>query len=650
MVDVSIIVPVFNHEDYIEQALDSILMQTTKYSYEVLVGEDASTDRSRQVIQNYEAMHPGKIQVFYRDHNMHHERINNAVDLLLKAKGRYIAICEGDDYWTDKNKIEYQVVFLERNKDFFAVAHNCTIVDRNSKPTGIQYPECKEKEYTFGHYASDLFPGQTATILFRNMFKDPWKYDSRLFLSFPIDRGACFSYLCNGRIFCIQKPMSAYRYVTDGGTSYSASNHDDEMTGVEFCKGILKYAYTTENASAIRAAEIRYYRILRTVVLKGIITLKEFSEYVKIIKNKGRLLRDMILRDFNRFVVKEDISIRIGEKNSNHTKRVQLGDVGSDVCVSIICCTYNQEKYIKDALDSFLMQETSFKFEVIVHDDASTDCTREICKSYIKMYPDIFRGILEEENQFSKQNFDFFDRKLIPIARGRYIALCEGDDYWTDKYKLQKQFAFMEGHKDYSACTHSSTILDCRTGKKRQYHPVKRDYTLSEEDIILWNENRYQTASLFCRKECCIRPDIMKIDSIGDYPLALWLLYHGKIFYFKDVMSVYRIMADGSWTKARDSMDQVEIRKKLVIEVDELLDHYNDLTNGKYLTYINRVKRRGETNILSAQGKFKEIFMKYPDVWRYEYKFKSKIALFLRAFIFPMKTGLKKENKRARKK
>ena len=132
----------------------------------------------------------------------------------------------------------------------------------------------------------------------------------------------------------------------------------------------------------------------------------------------------------------------------------------SGILVSIDCTTYNHGKYISDALDSFLMQNTNFKYEILVHDDASTDDTPKIIKEYESIYPDLIKPIYQKENQYSK------GLRVSGInlrrARGKYIAVCEGDDYWIDPYKLQKQVDYMESHPECSMCTHAAYIVSGR--------------------------------------------------------------------------------------------------------------------------------------------------------------------------------------------
>lgn len=122
--------------------------------------------------------------------------------------------------------------------------------------------------------------------------------------------------------------------------------------------------------------------------------------------------------------------------------------------VSICCVTYNHAPFIRQCLDGFLMQK-GVDFEILIHDDCSTDGTTEIIREYAEKYPDLIFPLYETENQFCKPGRESMDFYNYRRAQGKYIALCEGDDYWTDPLKLQKQVEFMEANPDYSVCFHT---------------------------------------------------------------------------------------------------------------------------------------------------------------------------------------------------
>ena len=136
--------------------------------------------------------------------------------------------------------------------------------------------------------------------------------------------------------------------------------------------------------------------------------------------------------------------------------------------VSVICLSFNQCKHIAQTIESILNQKTDFNIELLVHDDASTDGTGEILKSYEKKYPEIINLMIQEENQFS-QGKGFVGIPLcLSKARGKYIAYCEGDDYWCDELKLQKQVDFLEHNAEYAVCAHETIINTCQVFERKK--------------------------------------------------------------------------------------------------------------------------------------------------------------------------------------
>ena len=141
--------------------------------------------------------------------------------------------------------------------------------------------------------------------------------------------------------------------------------------------------------------------------------------------------------------------------------------------VSIACLTYNHEKYIKDAIEGFLSQKTEFDYEILIHDDASTDRTADIIRRYEIKYPNKIYGIYQRENQLSKiiEDGNMLQDYLYPVCKGKYIALCEGDDFWIDPDKLQMQVNYLESHPECAAVCHDAVCIDCRDATIYPIHP-----------------------------------------------------------------------------------------------------------------------------------------------------------------------------------
>lgn len=224
---VSVCCATYNHENYIRKALNSILMQKVNFKYEILIGEDCSTDNSRKIIMKYAKKYPDIIKPFYREKNM--GSLDNNADIYKRAKGRYMAVLETDDFWTDDQKLQKQVDFLENNPDFIAVSCRLYPVDAYNKILkNVVYPESKRKVFSHSDYRRWMLPGQTSTILCRNIKEINDLYDDNdLYKAYafgPGDKIKILTLMNYGKIYCGKERMCAYRYITEGGFSFSATN------------------------------------------------------------------------------------------------------------------------------------------------------------------------------------------------------------------------------------------------------------------------------------------------------------------------------------------------------------------------------------------------------------------------------------------
>ncbi len=221
--------------------------------------------------------------------------------------------------------------------------------------------------------------------------------------------------------------------------------------------------------------------------------------------------------------------------------------------VTIQCLTFNHEPYIRQCLDGFVMQKTNFRFEAVVHDDASTDGTAAIVREYAEKYPDIIKPILETENQYSKGD-GILGRIMAENRKGKYIAICEGDDYWIDPLKLQKQVDYMEDHPDCTmTCTRAKYFLDTQNRFLGELYCRKSDGILDPVDVICRTGYFIATCSIVYRP--CIReeyPDYCYNCNVGDWPLQIMASMKGYVYYIDEPMCVYRYMSKGSWSRTQE--------------------------------------------------------------------------------------------------
>ena len=261
-----------------------------------------------------------------------------------------------------------------------------------------------------------------------------------------------------------------------------------------------------------------------------------------------------------------------------------MSENGSELMVTIHCLVYNHEKYLRQCLDGFVNQKTNFKYKAVVHDDASTDRSAEIIREYSMRYPTIIEPIIETENLYTKGFAKLAAVMDEACTKGRYIAFCEGDDYWSDPYKLQKQFDYMENHPE---CSLLHTAFKFYDEENRTFHDSlvdQEEYRKCKEENLnvaceVFDFNyRVVTASSFLRTSIYLHvisdPDYYKYSFfLGDIQLWTMMLQYGEIGYLPDYTTVYRVHADSACRQtnmergARNSLDISEMQMHFLPKV-----------------------------------------------------------------------------------
>lgn len=252
--------------------------------------------------------------------------------------------------------------------------------------------------------------------------------------------------------------------------------------------------------------------------------------------------------------------------------------------VSVCVPTYNHKDYIASMLDGALEQKTTFPFEIVIGDDGSTDGSQDIIRSYQEKYPDIIRAFLHQENQGPFEPREFAGRnnvlQLLKACQGEYVAMCEGDDYWTDACKLQKQVDFMDNNPDFSIC-HHNMLVTYEDGSESHLFNKDNQPLVSTINDILHDRWFMATASWLYRNYFLTENFAAwhATAAAGDWALSIQLAAKGKIAYLPEVMGVYRKHSAGlSNVHSHSNKWFLRNRKEMFENVNIWLDKKYDNT------------------------------------------------------------------------
>ena len=265
--------------------------------------------------------------------------------------------------------------------------------------------------------------------------------------------------------------------------------------------------------------------------------------------------------------------------------------------VSVCCYAYNQAKYIRKALDSFVNQKTDFLYEIIVHDDCSTDGTTEIIKEYQEKYSDIIKPIFESENKYSKKH-EILIEYCLPVINGKYIAFCDGDDYWVDDYKLQKQHDALENNPSIMMCVHKTKCTNEDDSFNNIVYPSNK---LKMEEICRVsmdevNKLYFLDVGFFVHfSSYFVNKKLFDSNSIyyklprycnDDTRIFLTAISCSDIYYIGEIMSNRRLLTKDNWNNRFKKLpfeEKLDYSKKTI----EVSAKYNKLTNYRYSKFIN---------------------------------------------------------------
>jgi len=251
--------------------------------------------------------------------------------------------------------------------------------------------------------------------------------------------------------------------------------------------------------------------------------------------------------------------------------------------VSVFCMVYNHEFFLRECLESLLMQRTNFDYEIVVGEDCSTDESRKVLLDYSKRFPGKFKLLLHNQNVGAKVN----QRMVFDNCNGKYIAICEGDDFWNEPHKLQAQTEFLEKNEDCSFCFHASKMLYPKTEKthiKRPKH-IPENGKFGIKDVIKYGGGFVTTNSILMRRTDNLKqPKWVRTAPVGDLPLLLILASNGQIGYIDQVMSTYRIFSSsGAWSAGQKTFVN---RRTHYLRIQRMWQEFDEWSERKYTWHI----------------------------------------------------------------
>lgn len=301
----------------------------------------------------------------------------------------------------------------------------------------------------------------------------------------------------------------------------------------------------------------------------------------------------------------------------------------ADPLVSVLITAYNHEKYIRKAIEGCLMQETSFPFEIIIHDDASTDKTAQIIREYAEKHPEVIKTIIQTENQYSKLS-RLTARLMVPIAKGKFIAFCEGDDYWTDPKKLEKQITVMENDPTISLCFTASKWVYVNAKKRDKimsYH--NGNHYFSSDEVIMRRGKFSDIVTTIVRKDIYNHANSwFYLPANGDFALYLLSVLSGQAYYLDEVTAVYHRGVENSWSTKNQKL--INESREFFEKTINMRNEFNEYSNHRFQKAIRKQNFRELISLSFAyrdEDEFKhKYFAGFTTVEKIEYFFFHKLV------------------------
>jgi len=530
-VKVSVICVTYNHAEFISNALKGFEEQVTNFNFEIIIGDDASTDETSKIIQSYVDKNPHKYKFISRNKNL--GATQNWIDLLSQAQGQYVAINDGDDYWTDPLKLQLQVDYLDSHPECSVCFHPVKVLKQGFPDHIEMFPISDKQIFSTTDLMHQNFM-QSNSVMYRWKFHQNFKniFPTDLF---PPDYYLHFLHSLHGEIHMLPRVMGVYLKNTTGVFSSKESpEHIISEFGFRHIK-LFEYARDLVDLPLKIVASANIRHILKIYIN---IALRDTN---------ASLLRKLWL-DYREEVVELFKTLYDLDLSKTNQSADIVEELSSLVTVSVIVTSYNQANFIVETVQAVVDQKGFFKLEIIFADDASSDGTRA---KVLNSFRDVEKLVVLDKsaNVGMLQNM----KKAISKASGNFIAFCEGDDLWFSAAKLHKQVYALCEHKAASYCFNWSLLQFLENDKFIPHDAQGRldHLALVNQTFIAENPITANFSSCLYRRNSLALIPAKFWDDNGE---ADWLLNnivtrHGPGLFYKELLSIYRIHGQGQWSR-----------------------------------------------------------------------------------------------------
>lgn len=530
---VSIICRTYNHEQHILRALEGFLRQKTTFRFVVIVGDDGSSDRTPEIIEDYARRYPEVFVPVLRRENV--GPVLNLMDLTSRVESRYVALCDGDDFWTDETKLQRQVEFLESHPDYTLCFHRVLMKHEGVVGTDTFFPDRCEPTVEL----RDLVKANrmlATSVVYRWQFPGGLTEENFSSFAMPADWHMHILHARVGKVGYIDRVMAVYNKHTAGIFGSHSSQPID-----------VHKRYGSREIELFRRLQDllgpEHHAVLSQRQLRLIGTL--IRHYL----NEDAYERLWRLLDENRdlaFTAMATLGLTLAEEDLESTEHLMQA-IRTQSRISVVVTTYNHEKYIRECLLSILTQRGAFELEIVVGDDASTDRTTEIVREIAEQTAVPIRILESEGNEGMRSNL----RRCLRECRGDYIAVCEGDDYWLSPRKLHKQLSFLRENPECAMCFNwlllrqetSETFVAHR--EQAELHGDRFEFKDLIKRPFIGNFSGcfYRAAAALAVPEA-----YYEAEHGADWLFNLFIAKHGSIGFIRELLSVYRIHERGVWS------------------------------------------------------------------------------------------------------